>query len=226
MTLQGEECWYGFSVRVPPDFPVKPLRCVVAQVKMPYDDDGSSSPAFALRIDEGQWVATVEHLYEKEDWLEHRFLSGTVGGACGIPAAHAYDHHDFMRTSGVRDLQVRAVLATDWAGLPPHLERYEFTQCTLGIKLTTVGHLPQADGRWSDFILRVASSKEKNVDGLVELYCENALVARAEGEIGYAKILGKTQYFKIGPYRNNDPGWGDVVSVGRSSGHGARTTPN
>jgi hypothetical protein len=207
------EAWHGFSLRVPDDFPNAPLRCVIAQVKMPYDDRGNGSPAFALRIDEGQWVATVEHLYEPQDEQDHRFLSAAVNGACGIPAAAAYDHHDFSDDANLRDWQVRAVLATDAAGLSPYLKRYEFSDCTTGVRLVTCGRLPPADGRWSDFLLHVAPSGEKNVDGLVELYCEGALIAQAWGELGYAPAPGLTQYFKVGPYRNNDPRWGDTVAA-------------
>jgi len=207
-SLLGAEIWYGFNIRIPADFPRKPLRFVVAQVKMPYDDEGNGSPAFSLRIDDGQWVATVEHLYEEVDAKDHRFLSTAVDGACGLPAAPAYDHHDFGPGG---DRQVRAVLARDVAGLPEHLRRYECTLCTTGVKLATFGRLPPADGRWSDFILRIASSGVKDKDGVVELYADRELVARAEGELGFAREDAPPQYpqyFKVGPYRNNDPAWG------------------
>ena len=74
----GVDTWHGFSIRVPAGFPVRPLRLVVAQMKMPYDASGDGSPAFALRIDEGRWIATVEHLYEPEDRKAGRFLSGQI----------------------------------------------------------------------------------------------------------------------------------------------------
>jgi hypothetical protein len=207
-TKLGFPVWYGFKIRIPDDFPQEPLRFVVAQVKMPYDDDGNGSPAFSLRIDDGQWIATVEHLYEEEDAKDHRFLSAAVDGQCGLPGAPAYDHHDFSDNAALRDLQVRALLACDAAGLPEHARRYEFTMCTTGVKLATFGRLPPADGRWSDFILHIASSGRKNKDGIVELFADGDLVARAEGELGYPSENYKLQYFKIGPYRNNDARWG------------------
>jgi hypothetical protein len=212
-TRLGADVWYGFSIRVPDDFPREPLRCVIAQVKMPYDDTGNGSPAFSLRIDEGQWVATVEHLYEPQDAADHRFLSAAVGGACGLPAALAYDHHDFSDDRNLRTLQVRAVLASDAAGIPSYLKTYEFTQCTTGVKLATFAHLPAADGRWTDFVLHIASSGEKDKDGIVELYVGQELVARAQGELGFASKTDAQQYFKIGPYRNNDANWGKGIAA-------------
>jgi hypothetical protein len=211
----GDDAWYGFSVRVPDEFPRRPLRCVIAQVKMPFDDLGNGSPAFSLRIDDRQWLATVEHLYEEEDEEDHRFVSTMVGGACGLPGTAAYDHHDFTQDEDRLDRQIRALLANDAAGPPPHLYQYEFTRCTTGVKLATFGRLPEADGRWSDFIVRVKSSGVKNVDGSIELYCEQELIAEASGEFGFPspKIQPPPQYFKIGPYRNNDPLWGDEVAT-------------
>jgi hypothetical protein len=212
-TRLGAEVWYGFSVRVPADFPNQPLRCVIAQIKMPYDDGGNGSPAFSLRIDAGQWVATVEHLYEREDRDDHRFLSAPVNGACGFPAAAAYDHSNFgEKPSEPLDFQVRAVLASDSAGLPAHLRVEEFTQCTTGVQLSTFGKLRRIDGSWTELILHVASSGRKDKDGIIELYVGRELIARAHGEFGYAGAGDPVQYFKIGPYRNNDVHWGSGIA--------------
>ena len=64
----GVEVWNGFSMRVPPDFPVRPLRCVVGQMKMPYDAGGDGSPAFALRLDGGNGFGArairARHVFE------------------------------------------------------------------------------------------------------------------------------------------------------------------
>jgi hypothetical protein len=94
-TRLGADVWYGFSIRVPVEFPKRQLRCVVAQIKMPFDDDGGGSPAFSLRIDDHRFIVTVEHLYEPEDKANNRFLSDPPNGACRLPSALALDHHDF-----------------------------------------------------------------------------------------------------------------------------------
>jgi hypothetical protein len=208
----GTDAWYGFSIRVPDGFPVRPLRCVLAQMKMPYDDLGNGSPAFALRIDEGVFIATVEHLYEPADAQDHRFLSDAVGGACGYPAALAYDHHDFSDVPDRHDLQVRAVIAMEAAGLPAFLTQSDYTKCTTGIHLDRLGDLPPADDKWHDFMLHIRSSGRKDVDGIVELFVDGTSVAVAKGEFGFASAGDQQQYFKIGPYRNNDPKWGDEIA--------------
>ena len=64
-------------------------------------------------------------------------------------------------------------------------------------------------GGWTDFVVRIHSSGRKDVDGRIELYADGALVATATGEFGFPSTDGDpVQYFKVGPYRNNDALWG------------------
>ena len=108
-------------------------------------------------------------------------------------------------------MQVRAVLATDEDGLAVHLAATEFTRCTSGVRVETTGTLPKADGRWSDFILEIHSSGQKNVDGTLRLYVDGGLVATAVGEFGFPQTPGRAlQYFKIGIYRDSVAAWGDA----------------
>ena len=58
-------------------------------------------------------------------------------------------------------------------------------------------------------MVRATSSGVKDRDGVVELYVEGKLVARATGEFGYPSTeRDPVQYFKVGPYRNNCSLWG------------------
>jgi hypothetical protein len=58
-------------------------------------------------------------------------------------------------------------------------------------------------------VVRIHSSGRKDVDGRIELYADGALIATAIGEFGYPSMEGEpVQYFKVGPYRNNDALWG------------------
>jgi len=63
----GTPVWYSFEMRAAPEFPVADARCVCAQIKAPYYDADGGSPLFALRIDRGRYLATIEHLYEIKD---------------------------------------------------------------------------------------------------------------------------------------------------------------
>ena len=212
-TKLGTHSFYGFSLRVPENFPKRELRCVIAQIKMPYEDTNLPSPCFALRIDNGQLVATIEHLYEFDDPVDHGYLSDPLAsGICQTGAVLAQVHHNFDRDSPDYCLQMRALLATDATGLPPHLLAQDFTHCTSGVKIATRGFLPPADGRWSDFIVEIYPSGQKNVDGGLRLYVDGCLIALAQGEFGLpqASATGDfaQQYFKIGPYRNLADNWG------------------
>lgn len=216
-TALGIHSFYGFSLRVPDTFPNLPLRCVVAQVKMPYDKSGNPSPAFALRIDNRQYVATVEHLYEpnSEDPIDSTYLSdpGAIG-LCRAGSVPALDHSDFISKPEDYSMQVRGILATGKAGLPTHLRNCEFTRCTSGVEVETFGHLPDVDGRWADFIVEIAPTGKKNCDGTIRLYVDGKLIAVAKGEFGFPLTAKPAwQYFKIGPYRNLDPKWGTATAA-------------
>jgi hypothetical protein len=208
----GTEVWYGFSIRVPREFPKKPLRFVAAQFKMPYDFAQDGSPAFALRIHDGHWLATIEHLYEEKDRRFGRYLSLPIDGTCGLHAVPAFDHHNFNPDQGPVDLQVRAIMATDADGVPAHLLQDEFCACTTGVEVKAHSALPKLDHDWTNFVLHFAPSGLKDVDGLFELFANGNLVAQAWGEFGFPDVKEAKQYFKIGPYRNNDPLWGDDIA--------------
>ena len=85
----GTEVWYGFSLRVPADFPRVFARFVCAQMKAPYDVSGDGSPLFALRIENGRFLATIEQLFEPGDWTSVTPL-GPQG--CAPDRGRALDH--------------------------------------------------------------------------------------------------------------------------------------
>jgi Polysaccharide lyase len=210
-SLFGTEVWYGFSIRQ--GFPIRPLRFVAAQLKMPCAPSEDISLAFALRIDNGHWLATIEHLYEPKDKQQARYLSESNDGDCGLHAVPAFDRHNFDASRGQTDYQVRAILALDGAGLPAHLREFEFPKCTTGVEVHTHAHLPSLSRSWVDFVLHFAPSGIKDVDGLFELYANQNLIAQTWGEFGFAGTKTPDQYFKIEPYRNNDSKWGEEVAA-------------
>src|SRR5208282_82951 len=228
----GTPVWYSFEMRAERDFPMADARFICAQIKAPYYDSDGGSPLFALRIDRGRYVATVEHLYEETDV---KFVNGsevsthvTPYQAPG-PCAHgvrAFDHHVFGNSkSDYKELQVRALLATDGKKLPEHLEN-ELLSCTDLVVVTQESPLPDDIHAWWRFTLRVAPTKVKDADGILELSAADArtgeerLIARATGEFGHAGSADPEtntgpapgdglQYFKLGPYRDKLKIWGD-----------------
>jgi hypothetical protein len=228
----GTPVWYSFELRADPKFPIVDARCVCAQIKAPYYDDDGGSPLFALRIDRGRYVATVEHLYERKDvdFINGsevaRYVKPYQQGPGSCPAAvRALDHHLFGNSiEDFKELQVRALLATDAQGLPAHLED-EFRWCTSLVKLRQGIPLPNDIHTWSLFTIRVAPTSIKDEDGILQLLVydpqtgTNQLIAEEIGEFGHVGYLDPSlntgpspgtamQYFKLGPYRDKLAIWG------------------
>ncbi|HEV2302410.1 MAG TPA: hypothetical protein VGR91_12655 [Stellaceae bacterium] len=227
----GTPVSYSFEMRAERGFPVVDARCVCAQIKAPYYDADGGSPLFALRIDRGRWVATIEHLYEANDvsFVDGSEVSDYLTpyrgpGSCG-ERVRAFDHHVFGNSPrDFKELQVRALLATDGGGLPGHLEG-EFRSCTSLVAVTQATALPDDIHEWSRFVVRVAPTSVKNEDGILQLLIvaresgEECLIATARGEFGHAGYADPQentgpapgaglQYFKIGPYRDKLRIWG------------------
>lgn len=227
----GTALWYSFDIRAEDGFPAVDARCVCAQIKAPYYDADGGSPLFALRIDRGRYVATVEHLYETKDVT---FVGGSEISSHVTPyqsadlcqdAIRAFDHHIFGNSKAdFKELQVRVLLATDRGGLPAHLEN-EFLSCTDLVHVHHGHPLPDNIFTWWRFIVRVAPTRVKDEDGVLELAIVDPtdgverLIARATGEFGHAGDLNPAsntgpvpgqglQYFKIGPYRDKWKIWG------------------
>jgi hypothetical protein len=232
----GTPVWYSFDIRAEIGFPAVDARCVCAQIKAPYYDADGGSPLFALRIDRGRYIATVEHLYETKDVTFEggsevsRHVTPYQGPGSCENSVRALDHHVFGNSkSDFKELQVRALLATDSHGLPAHLES-EFLSYTDLVRLHHENPLPDDIFRWWRFTIRVAPTRVKDEDGVLELSVadprdgKELLVARAMGEFGHAgdpDPVSNTgpppgeglQYFKIGPYRDKWKIWGDAPAA-------------
>jgi len=232
----GTPVWYSFELRAEHNFPIVDARCVCSQIKAPYYDDDGGSPLFALRIDRGRYVATVEHLYERKDvdfvdGSEIARLVKPYGGPGSCPdAVRALDHHVFGNSiRDFKELQVRALLATDDQGLARHLED-EFRWCTSLVKLRRGIPLPNDIHRWWRFTIRVAPTSIKDEDGILQLLVtdlqtgQDQLIAEATGEFGHAGDPDPSvntgpspgtglQYFKLGPYRDKFAIWGSEVAA-------------
>ena len=211
-------------------------RCVCAQIKAPYYDQDGGSPLFALRIDRGRYVATVEHLYECKDvdFIDGsevaRYVKPYEGPGSCPDSNRALDHHVFGNSiRDFKELQVRALLATDDQGLPRHLEG-EFRWCTSLVKVKQGRSLPNDIHIWSRFTIRIAPTNIKDEDGIVQLLVadpqtgNDQLIAGATGEFGHAGYQDPSvntgpspgtgqQYFKLGPYRDKFAIWGSDVAA-------------
>jgi hypothetical protein len=178
----------------------------------------------------------VEHLYERKDvdFIDGsevaRYVKPYAGPRSCPEAVRALDHHVFGNSiSDFKELQVRALLATDDQGLPPHLED-EFRWCTSLVKEKEGRPLPNDIQTWSRFTIRVAPTIIKDEDGILQLLVTDPvtgtdqLIAEATGEFGHAGDLDPSvntgpspgtglQYFKLGPYRDKLAIWGPEVAA-------------
>ena len=73
--------------------------------------------------------------------------------------------------------------------------------CRTDVVVERFSPLPSPFGAWTDLVYHLKGST--GTDGLLEVWANGELVARATGRIGYAGA-GK-QYFKFGPYRDSAP---------------------
>jgi hypothetical protein len=181
-------------------------------------------------------VATVERLYERKDvgFIDGaevaRYVKPYEGPGSCPEAVRALDHHVFGNSiRDFKELQVRALLATDDQGLPRHLED-EFRWCSSLVKVKQSRPLPNDIHTWSRFTIRVAPMNIKDEDGILQMLVadplagEDQLIAEATGEFGHSGYPDPSlntgpspgtalQYFKLGPYRDKLAIWGCEVAA-------------
>lgn len=78
--------------------------------------------------------------------------------------------------------------------------------CQSDVVVQRFAPLPSPFEAWTDLVYHIKGSAGANgsgTDGVVEVWANGAMIARAIGRIGYAG--GGKQYFKFGPYRDEAP---------------------
>jgi hypothetical protein len=181
--------WYGFSMKLLDPIPDDEHRYLMAQWKRQIlnGTEKSYSPFFALRLDQGRLIMTVD-----SDALNVVPLgSGARDGDClsGEAPANNRERHDQTRT-----------LAAFQEGMPVADWRY-VNSCTSDIEV--IRHapgLPAADSGWIDFAFLIQTGPQG--DGRIEIIANDQWIATVKGRIGHeGPGLGDKQYFKFGPYR-------------------------
>ena len=181
--------WYGFSMKLADPVPSDDHRYVMAQWKRQIIPGAEKdySPFFALRLDKGRLVLTID-----SDSLNVVPL-GTDGreAECLPGEAPVNDRDDYSQTR---------VLAAFEEGMPVADWRY-VNGCTSDIEI--IRHapgLPAADSGWIDFAFMIQTGPEGG--GRIEILANERWIATVKGHIGHqGEGLGDNQYFKFGPYR-------------------------
>jgi|JI10StandDraft_1071094.scaffolds.fasta_scaffold22134_5 hypothetical protein len=179
----GDDLYYGFSMWI--DRASAPrgddTRLVIGQWKAPIDD----SPFLAQRFTGGHYHVTLD-----VDAAERDPVTGRPYG-CKLLLAF---EEDMALAEGLRlNTPIRCEPKQGGPAIqlnsaqPIVLERFAF--------------LPTPFDRWTDLVFRVKGG----ATGVVEVWADANLIARATGFIGHSDAVGQPQYFKFGPYRDPAP---------------------
>lgn len=183
----GDDLYYGFSMWIGRDSAPagEPTRLVIGQWKAPIDD----SPFLAQRFTGGSFHVTLD-----VDAIETHAETGLPLGCkilLAFDAAHLASATPGATPQPVTldhparcEPRVNATKAPPVIAHPVKIERFAF--------------LPSPFDRWTDLVYRVRGGP----DGVVEIWADGTLIARASGWIGHAGAAGQVQYFKFGPYRD------------------------
>ncbi len=187
----GQTAWYAFSLKFEKPPTTDAHRMMVAQWKRAMNPGavGDYSPFLGIRLVRGEFVVTID-----SDALvtTPRPAEAPLFAPGGGPAPA-------MQRSRAR--QTRLLVATS-AG---SLERLagDFGQSAPDVRITPRGgRLPRPSTDWIDFV--IMTKPGPGGDGAIELFANGAWIASAAGRIGHeTHELGRTQYFKFGPYRES-----------------------
>jgi len=175
----GDDLYYGFSMWIDRDS--APLgddtRLVIGQWKAPIDD----SPFVAQRFTSGLYHVTLD-----VDAAEHDPATGKPYG-CKLLLAFEQDMAKAQSLTLANPLHCETKKGGPANLMPAHevkIERFDF--------------LPAPFARWTDLVFHIKGGP----DGIVEVWADSKLIARATGFIGHDGAFGQPQYFKFGPYRD------------------------
>ena len=181
--------WYGFSMKLAHPVPRDDHRYVMAQWKREIlpGAEKSYSPFFALRLDKGRLIFTID-----SDSLDVVPL-GSEGRETGcLPGEAPVNHRPKYGQTRALAAYEAAMPVTDW--------RY-VDGCTSDLEV--IRHapgLPAADSGWIDFAFMIQTGPDG--DGRIEIIANDRWIATVKGRIGHqGEGLGQNQYFKFGPYR-------------------------
>jgi len=175
----GDDVYYGFSMWI--DRASAPLgddtRLVIGQWKAPIDD----SPFVAQRFTGGLYHVTLD--------VDSKERDPVTSKPYGCKLLLAFEN----------DMAKAQSLTLD---SPLHCETKSGGPSDLtpahAIKLERFDYLPAPFARWTDLVFHVKGGP----DGIVELWADGKLIARATGFVGHDGAMGLPQYFKFGPYRD------------------------
>ncbi len=176
----GTETWiqFEFMVASPPPGAAVP-HLVIGQLKQ----DGDRSPVLAQRFSRRQFMVTIN----QDNDSPGRNPKDTD---CRIIVAHDASLRTPFASSVGQD-------AREVVHAPPIGPGAPNSGCRLGVTVDSRELLPSPFDQWVRMTYRI---KPGINDGLLEVWADGTLVAKAAGRIGYRDNVAGSQYFKFGPY--------------------------
>ncbi len=187
----GRMTWYAFALKFERPPILDAHRMMVAQWKRAMNPGapGDYSPFLGIRIVRGEFVITIDSdaVPSLPRPAETPLFLQTGAAAPAV-----------QRT---RARQTRFLIATSAEDLEP-LSR-DFSHSAADIQVTMRGgRLPEPTTDWVDFVIMTKPGPEG--DGAIEIFANGEWIVSARGKIGHeSHELGRTQYFKFGPYRDS-----------------------
>lgn len=177
----GTETWIQFEFMVvsPPAGAVVP-HLVIGQLKL----DGGRSPVLAQRFTGRQFVVSIEQDNESPGRSPDK-------KDCRITVAHdASLRAPFASSVGhdARDVERKPAKSSGVHGV---------SGCKSDVTVDAREFLPSPFDKWVRMTYRV---KPGIKDGLLEVWADGKLIAKAAGRIGHRDSMAGSQYFKFGPY--------------------------
>lgn len=181
--------WYAISMKLADPVPSDNHRYVMAQWKRKILSGANTpfSPFFALRLNKGKLVFTVE----TDKVKVFPVGKGERAKGCLKGETLVFDRPHEKQTRALVSKQAD-MKWLDWR---------HYNGCTKSI--SAVQHspgLPKATNGWVDFMFFIQTGPRGK--GRVEIFANNRHITTVTGHIGHmGSGLGDNQYFKFGPYR-------------------------
>jgi len=174
----GSETWirFDFMVVSPPAGAAVP-RLVIGQLKA----DGDHSPVLAQRFSQRNFMVTLGQ--DNDDPERH-----PDDKDCRVVVAH--------------DASLRRGGENSVGQNPREVVHAPSRGCKRDITVDSRELLPSPFDRWVRMTYRIRPGIE---NGLLEVWADGKLIAKAAGRIGYRDGVGGVQYFKFGPYADRAP---------------------
>ncbi len=162
---------------------------------------GDAAPGTLRRWVIGQW---------KEETNGSPFLAQRYSGGVFHITVQDNDCRVLVARAGSTAQEFLETLNARAYGDFPFVTDVRDYACTPDIKVTygEAPILPDPYNEWVDMVYFVKGGRDGS--GVIEVWANGSFVARLTGSIGNDAVLGPTQYFKIGMYRDPMPGAASV----------------